>query len=254
MKDWFDIEKIDDDTFVISEYRHWEETHSYLLCGTKYSVLIDTGLGVENIRNVVDKITDSPIKVLTTHAHCDHIGSHASIDNIAIHELEKGWLDNQFPLPLQVVKRNLTLKPCDFPKHFHLDEYSVYKGTVSETLQDNDLIDLGNRKIHVIHTPGHSPGHCCFYEADRRYLYSGDLVYCGCLDAFYPTTNPKHFQQSIHKIQQLSVSRILPAHHHLNVPNDIISRIGDAFEQLDITGSLKHGSGIFEYGDFQIHV
>lgn len=254
MKDWFDVEQIDDDTFVISEYSHWEETHSYLLCGTKYSVLIDTGLGVENIRTVVDRITESPIHVLTTHAHWDHIGSHGSFHNIAIHELEKGWLDNQFPLPLQVVKSNLTLKPCAFPKHFQLDDYNVFNGPVSDTLQDNDLIDLGNRKIKVIHTPGHSPGHCCFYETERGYLYSGDLVYCGCLDAFYPTTNPELFRQSIMKIQQLPVNRILPAHHQLDVPIDIISRIGEAFEQLDRAGKLNHGSGTFDFRDFQIHI
>ena len=43
MEDWFTVEKIDCDTFAISEYKHWEETHSYLLCGTDQAVLIDTG-------------------------------------------------------------------------------------------------------------------------------------------------------------------------------------------------------------------
>lgn len=43
MKDWFTVEKIDEDTYAISEYQHWEETHCYLLCGTKRALLIDTG-------------------------------------------------------------------------------------------------------------------------------------------------------------------------------------------------------------------
>jgi hypothetical protein len=42
MSDWFTIERIDKNTYVISEYRHWEETHAYLLNGSKYSLLIDT--------------------------------------------------------------------------------------------------------------------------------------------------------------------------------------------------------------------
>lgn len=254
MEDWFDIERIDDDTYVISEYKHWEEPHCYLLCGTNRSVLIDTGLGVKSIRAEVEKITSSPIVVLTTHAHWDHIGSHEYFENIAIHELEKGWLETQFPLPLQVVKNNLILKSCDFPPSFHLDDYHIFKGKISEILHDDDIIDLGNRQLRVIHTPGHSPGHCCFYESDRGLLYSGDLVYCGCLDAFYPTTNPEHFLQSIRKVQELRVNRILPAHHKLNIPNDIIDRIGNAFCQLDRTGNLKHGSGTFDFDDFQIHV
>lgn len=254
MGDWFSVDQIDDDTFAISEYKHWEETHAYLLRGSKYSVLIDTGLGVENIRNIIDEITSSPVKVLTTHAHWDHIGSHGSFACIAVHELEKAWLENHFPLSLQMVKRNLTRYPCDFPAHFLIDDYQLFNGKVSETFRDGKRYDLGNRIIQVIHTPGHSPGHCCFYELDRKYLYSGDLVYCGLLDAFYPTTDPMQFKESIHKIQAFPVERILPAHHQQNVPKDIINRIAYAFEQLDEEGKLKHGSGFFDYGDFQIHI
>lgn len=57
MNQWFSVEKIDETTFAISEYKHWEETHCYLLIGTGCAVLIDTGLGVSNIREVVDSLT-----------------------------------------------------------------------------------------------------------------------------------------------------------------------------------------------------
>lgn len=53
MNDWFTIDKIDNATYIISEYRHWEETHSYLLIGENRSLLIDTGLGIRNISDVV---------------------------------------------------------------------------------------------------------------------------------------------------------------------------------------------------------
>lgn len=76
-------------------------------------------------------------------------------------------------------------------------------------------MDLGDRTLKVIHTPGHSPGHCCFYEPDRKYLYSGDLIYHGCLDAFYPATDLQQFFQSVRKVRALSVRRILPGHHQL---------------------------------------
>ena len=36
MDSWFTVEQIDCHTFAISEYQHWEETHSYLLCGEKW--------------------------------------------------------------------------------------------------------------------------------------------------------------------------------------------------------------------------
>mgnify|MGYP006876764682 FL=1 len=44
MDNWFTIDKIDVDTYIISEYRHWEETHCYLLNGNTRSLFIDTGL------------------------------------------------------------------------------------------------------------------------------------------------------------------------------------------------------------------
>ena len=108
------MSKIDCDTFSISEYKHWEETHCYLLCGGKYAVLIDTGLGVSNIRKIVDSLTNLPVMIVTTHVHWDHIGGHKYFDNIAVHEAEKDWLSVGFPIPLQVVKNNLTRFPCDF--------------------------------------------------------------------------------------------------------------------------------------------
>lgn len=197
MDSWFEVEKIDSDTYAISEYKHWEETHCYLLCGTNSAVLIDTGLGVANIKKVIDSLTALPIMAITTHVHWDHIGGHKYFDNIAVHETEKDWLSIQFPVPLQVVKRNLMCKPCDFPANFNLDNYQIYQGVPQKTLNDGDRINLGNRTLTVIHTPGHSPGHCCFYEPERKYLYSGDLIYCGCLDAFYPTTDPQLFAQSV---------------------------------------------------------
>jgi hypothetical protein len=45
MDNWFTIDRIDSETIIISEYRHWEETHYYLWNGKEKSLLIDTGLG-----------------------------------------------------------------------------------------------------------------------------------------------------------------------------------------------------------------
>ena len=57
MQDWFTIEQIDAATYIISEYRHWEETHCYLLEGTERALLIDTGLGICDISEIVSQIT-----------------------------------------------------------------------------------------------------------------------------------------------------------------------------------------------------
>lgn len=254
MQDWFTVEKIDSDTYTISENKHWEETHCYLVCGSEKAVLIDTGLGVANIKAVVDRLTNLPVQVLTTHIHWDHIGGYKYFDNIAVHEAEKDWLTGKFPLPLEVVKKNLMMKSCKFPKEFSIENNEVFQGRPQQILKDGDIIDLGNRKLKVIHTPGHSPGHCCFYEADRKYLYSGDLIYKGCLYAFYPTTDPKLFKESVEKISALEIEKILPGHHELNISTELINEIRVAFWKLQEEGNLIQGKGYFEFENFQLHI
>lgn len=69
MDDWFTLERIDEDTDILSEYRHWEETHCYLLRGRERSLLIDTGLGICDIRQAVDRLTDRPVAAVATHIH-----------------------------------------------------------------------------------------------------------------------------------------------------------------------------------------
>ncbi len=155
--------------------------------------MIDTGLGVSNIKAVIDSLTDLPVFVVTTHVHWDHIGGHGLFANIAVHEAEEKWLDGEFPLPTSVVKANLTRENCVFPSDFDISSYSVFQGKANTILRDGDCFDLGNRLLKVIHTPGHSPGHCCFYELYSKYLYTGDLVYKGRLYANYPSTDPYSF-------------------------------------------------------------
>lgn len=70
-EDWFTVEPIDHDTWVISEYGHPEETHSYVLRGRDRALLIDTGLGVLDIAEPVSRLTDLPTTAVTTHVHWD---------------------------------------------------------------------------------------------------------------------------------------------------------------------------------------
>lgn len=126
MADWFTAEEIDGETFAVGEYRHWEETHCYLVCGKERALLIDTGLGVSDIGAAVRRLTALPVTVVTTHVHWDHIGGHRYFSDIAVHEAEKDWLSVRFPLPLEVVKQNLLRNPCDFPDDFSADDYRIF--------------------------------------------------------------------------------------------------------------------------------
>lgn len=251
MKDWFTIDQVDENTYIISEYQHWEETHCYLLIGSERALLIDTGLGICNIYEKVRKLTAKPVAAVATHIHWDHIGGHKYFSNFYAHEAELDWLNGKFPLPVQAVKNMLT-EHCELPRDFDINKYEIFQGEPSRVLDDGDTIDLGVRTIQALHTPGHSPGHLCFWEAERGRLFSGDLVYEGTLFANYPSTEPKSYLTSLEKIAALSAKRIFPGHHSLDVGPEIVTRMRDAFRTLDAEGKLQHGSGTHNYGDWAV--
>jgi glyoxylase-like metal-dependent hydrolase (beta-lactamase superfamily II) len=251
MKPWFTIDSITEDTFILSEYRHWEETHSYLLIGSEKALLIDTGLGICNIHDEVVKLTDKPVTAVATHIHWDHLGGHRYFPDFFAHGEELNWLNGEFPLSLEQIKA-MVLDRCDPPEGYDVNTYQFFQGTPTRVLKDMDEIDLGGRTLQVLHTPGHSPGHMCFYEAARGWLFTGDLVYKDILFANFPSTDPDAYLQSIERVAALPVQRVFPAHHSLDIGPDILIRMRDAFRGLQADGKLHHGSGIFHYEDFGI--
>lgn len=140
MNGWFTIEKIDYKTFVISEYQHWEQVHSYLIIGSNKAILLDTGLGVANIKDVVDKLTTLPIHVITTHAHWDHIGSHSSFNEISVHYFEKEWLEGKLDMFYP------TTNPMDFMKSIQ----KVAKLQVERILPVHYSLEVNNDMIGKI--------------------------------------------------------------------------------------------------------
>ena len=253
VNEWFTVTEIDAQTYVISEYHHPEETHCYLLIGDEWGLLIDTGLGIDNIYEQVMKLTDKPIIAVATHVHWDHIGGHKFFSDFSVHENELEWIMGSFPLPLQLIK-NAVLEAKSLPANFDIDQYQIFSGQPNRILKDNDAIDLGGRIIQVLHTPGHSPGHMCFFEEETGYLFTGDLIYKGTLFAFYPSTDPVAYFESVKNVAQLPVQRVLPGHHDLDISVAIIGAVLAAFTELATDKKLRHGSGITEYQDFSIHL
>ena len=117
MDKWFTVDRIDEDTYIISEYRHWEETHCYLLNGSGRSLLIDTGLGICNIYDEAVKLTDQPVTAVATHIHWDHIGGHKYFPDFYAHEEELGWLSGGFPLSMETV-RGMVVDRCELPEAY----------------------------------------------------------------------------------------------------------------------------------------
>ena len=146
MKDWFQVQMLDDTTYVISEHKHYEKTNCYLLLGKQRALLIDSGLGVADIRKITDQLTALPVTVIATHVHWDHIGSHGSYTDVLVHEREYSWLNGVFPLPLNVVKQQLMKEPCSFPGDFHLDAYTAVSYTHLDVYKRQGYQFTGERR------------------------------------------------------------------------------------------------------------
>jgi glyoxylase-like metal-dependent hydrolase (beta-lactamase superfamily II) len=250
--DWFTVEKIDNHTYAISEYGHWEHVHSYLLIGHEQAALIDTGTGISDLHLVVEQLTKLPVIVLTTHVHWDHIGNHGLFNKIYVHQKEKSWLENGIPgLSIEQIRKEVFKGITKaLPSSVQPETYHIFKGKPTALYQDKDIFELGERKLKVIDTPGHSPGHVCFYDESSGYLFTGDLIYTETpIYAFYPSTNPVDLIKSFKKVANLEkeVSKVFGGHNELGLDSSILHEAGVDADFLINHNLIRFGSGILHF-------
>jgi len=179
-QDWFQVYKVKDGIYAIYEPYQYEEALCTLILGKEKAVLIDTGCGIGNIRNVVEEITDLPIMVVNSHAHNDHIAQNHLFDEVAMldhpwsHEAEKGLPNSEMA---HLIADGMLWK--ELPAGFDAENYVVPEFKVTHWFKEGDIIDLGNRTLEVIHTPGHTPDCVCFLDREDRLLFTGDMFYTG---------------------------------------------------------------------------
>ena len=122
MPEWFTVGRIDAQTYVISEPRHWERPHCYLLEGSERSLLIDTGLGICDISVPVSELTSKHVTAALTHVHWDHIGGLWHYGDFCAHAAELSWLTGGFPLPAAAV-REMLARGYVLPEGFDTAKY-----------------------------------------------------------------------------------------------------------------------------------
>lgn len=252
---WFTVEELGPETWALSEYGHREQVHSYLLAGSRAAALVDTGLGLDNIKTVVERLVDRPIVVITTHTHWDHVGGHGAFADVLVHRQEADWLTNGAPLPRELLERghDMTAFLRPPPASVRAASGVRYRGRPSGLLSDGDRLDLGGRELRIVHTPGHSPGHVCVHDPGNALLVSGDLVYAGRLFACWAGSDPEAFARSLERVTRLHhVDTILPGHNRLPLTREQLLELTTSVMALRLRGDLKAGSGCHDLGRFQL--
>lgn len=253
---WFTVTEIDLTTYAISEYGHWEKVHSYLLLGKDSAVLIDTGLGIDDIKRITDQLTDLPIAVITTHVHADHIGSHGQFQTIYVHKNDEDWLINGIQgLSLDQIRRDMSRDiTIPVPDTFDPNTYTPYQGKPTALLDEGDILDIGERTLEIYHTPGHSPGHISIFDHNNGYLFTGDLLYdVTPVYAFYPSTSPVDLVQSLEKISNIpKVTKVFGSHNTLGLEPAILQEVKKAVRILREQELVAHGTGVHQFNGFSV--
>ncbi len=144
-------------TLVVGSYI--VNTYIFGSSKTKEVVIVDPGAEAEKIISAIDKLEASPISILITHGHGDHIGA-------------AGVVSNYYDIPILF--------------HENSRRFSV-SSLDRRGLKEGDTINVGEYTLHVLETPGHSLDSLCYYSKDPKefngqeidgIIFTGDLIFC----------------------------------------------------------------------------
>jgi hydroxyacylglutathione hydrolase len=137
---------------------------------TKECVIIDPGMTDEDEDSILfDFIKDeqlTPVKVLNTHCHIDHIlGNSSSCAKYGIelyaHKLE---LETLARGPVASLMWGVAYRESPAAHHF---------------LEEGDKVTFGNTELDVLFLPGHAPGHIAFIHHEEKIIIGGDVLFKG---------------------------------------------------------------------------
>ncbi len=230
------------------------DTNVYLIEGDQGWLMVDVGWDTpqafqaleQQLQEIGLEFKDIT-KIVITHAHPDHYIladrvkqlSHAEL---VLHQKEKEHIERRY-VEVDSLVQEMTkwmgmngMPTEELPGLEHSLRAIVKHVTpvMPDTIiGDGELISAGPFQFQVLWTPGHSQGHICLYEREKRILISGDHILPVTTPNvgihFIPHTNPlDQYLNSLTKMRELDVNLILPAHEH--VFQGLQQRIAELFQ------------------------
>jgi glyoxylase-like metal-dependent hydrolase (beta-lactamase superfamily II) len=239
----------------------------YLIKGQDRFLLIDTGMNREEcLRPMLSSLEKLGVGLkktdfFITHLHADHRGLVGKLSTetskIYFNQVEASLLDSGGQRPKEAFQRIFKFyRSHGFPEDelekatqdhpgFH---FSPKRPLAYFALKENDTIDIGDYSFTCIETPGHSPGHMCLYETNKKILVSGDHI----LSDITPNTTwwpelpnaLKDYLASLEKVYALDVDLVLAGHRR--TLNDHRKRITELKEHhknrlREVVSALEEG-------------
>lgn len=141
-------------------------------------------------------------KLLQTHAHIDHVMGLAETKrrlpdaDVYLHPKDAVWYENTAE---QSRRFGFSIEQ---PDPWDVD------------LSDNDVVDVGDLSFRVLETPGHAPGHVCFYNDTEDVLFVGDLIFQGSIGRTdLPFCDQNDMVQSLRRVMALpKETKLYPGH------------------------------------------
>ena len=235
-EDWFEVYRIIDDIYAIYEPGQFEEVISFLIVGENRALMFDTGLGIGDIRSVVDELTDLEVIVLNSHTHYDHIGGNHQFETIYAMDTEftrnRSRAGRPHELVAEFVSEGWIWKPL--PDGFAKDEYHSHPFAIAKYVAEGDIIDIGGRRLEILETPGHAPDSICLIDRENRILFTGDTFYLAPLYAHIEGSDFEDYARSAARLAGLAgeIDIAITSHNVPVVDASYMIALGRAFEQI----------------------
>jgi len=238
--DYFTVQKLDERTFALGEPRYWQQNYSYLIVGSERAVLFDAGPGIRDIRALAESLTDRPITFIPSHFHYDHVGNEVTFEHVAVVDLP--YLRKRAPdgrLLLGFAEHLGTAEGIDAPT-LEVDEW----------LAPGSTVDLGDRTLRVLYTPGHTEDSISLLDLQSGVVFVGDFI-CPCpLVAFLPNSSLGDYLQGTHTVMAAAAAsaRIFGAHRSEppGAPEQSLRDVEDLRSALEaIRAGTLEGKGFY---------
>ena len=217
------------------ELRH---VNVYLLRDGDAFTLIDTGLKTDDSRQALEQHlaavnvqVERINRILVTHIHPDHFGLASELRDrssaeLVIHRLEVALMEPRYARAEDLVhdvgdwlsKNGVPAAEAEFLKSASMAAREFVSVVEPDTvLEGAERLPIATSELLVLWTPGHSPGHSCFYWPARRVLFSGDhlLPKISPNIGLHPQSGADplgDYLASLRAIEQLDLALVLPAH------------------------------------------